>query len=305
MIALMLVVASAFSEGVRPANVTSTSLYVPNELRARSFALNRLAVNLGIAVGPAIGGFLAAFQYSLIFWGEAVTCVCAAIAMYFFFRNTKPRIYDDVPATHVQTDKDHKPYHNKPFLLFIMLNLPITLGFFQIFVTMPLFLEDHYGMSAAGFGLVMAVNGLTIALFEMVLIHRTEHVSPLRLAAIGSFLMCGGLGLMPMSTMIWFPFFATLIFTIGEMLNMPASMSQISLWAPASQRGRYVAFYSAIWGLSFILGPVLGTWVYKHYGAFMLWGGIGVIGGLAAAGMWLLSISEDRRIAKLKLQNAE
>lgn len=304
MIVLWLLISSAFSEGVRPANVTSTSLYVPAELRVRSFALNRLAVNLGIAVGPAIGGFLAHVQYGLIFWGEAVTCLCAAVAMYFFFKNTQPKIYDDSLAEKTSGDKGLMPFKNSYFVIFILLNLPITLGFFQVFMTMPLFLEDHYGIGETGFGLVMTLNGVTIALFEMLIIHRSEHVAPLRLAAIGSILMCGGLGLMPLSTWIWFPFFATFIWTVGEMLNMPASMSQIANWAPAAIRGRYVAVYSAVWGVSFVLGPTIGGYVYHHHGAFWLWGGIGVIGSLSGVGLWLLSLSEDRRVAALKAAQA-
>lgn len=289
-----LLISSGFSEGVRPANVTATSLYVPLTLRARSFALNRLAVNLGIAVGPAIGGFLAGYRYSLIFWGEAITCLIAAVAMYVFFKNVHPKVYDDNPV-----DEKRKggldPLSNRSFLLFILLTLPITLGFFQVFVTMPIFLKDHYGLAETGFGLIMTMNGITIALFEMILIHKTEHISPLRLAAYGSILMCGGLGLMPLSTWLWFPFFATFVWTIGEMLNMPASMAQISLWAPTHLRGRYVSVYSATWGLSFVLGPVIGGYIYEHHGAFWLWGGIGVIGSMAGFGMLMQARKEDRR----------
>src|SRR5262245_21691251 len=64
---------SAFGEAFRPANFTAIAYYSTPETFTRSVSLSRLAFNLGFAIGPAIGGFLATYNYKLIFWVDGLT----------------------------------------------------------------------------------------------------------------------------------------------------------------------------------------------------------------------------------------
>jgi predicted MFS family arabinose efflux permease len=61
-----------------PANIASMSRVCPAELRVKGFALNRLAGNLGVTIGPAVGGLLALRDYRLLFWADGATCLAAA-----------------------------------------------------------------------------------------------------------------------------------------------------------------------------------------------------------------------------------
>src|SRR6185369_766180 len=66
------------NEAFRPANSSAIAYYSSAENRTRSYSLNRLAINLGWAVGSSIGGFLAAYNYELLFWVDGLTNICAA-----------------------------------------------------------------------------------------------------------------------------------------------------------------------------------------------------------------------------------
>jgi predicted MFS family arabinose efflux permease len=71
---------AVLGEGFRPANSTALALMSRPGDRTRAFALRRLAVNLGITFGPAVGGFLAVVDYGWLFIADGVTCLAAAAA---------------------------------------------------------------------------------------------------------------------------------------------------------------------------------------------------------------------------------
>src|SRR5437868_2209872 len=72
---------SVCNESFRPANSTAIAFYSKEENRTRSYSLNRLAINLGWAVGGALGGFLASVNYSLLFWVDGCTNIAAALLL--------------------------------------------------------------------------------------------------------------------------------------------------------------------------------------------------------------------------------
>ena len=51
------------NEAFRPANSVAVAHYSKEENRTRSYSLNRLAINLGWAVGGGLGGFIASYNY--------------------------------------------------------------------------------------------------------------------------------------------------------------------------------------------------------------------------------------------------
>ena len=62
LICLVTFLLSLVNEAFRPANSTAIAFYSKEENRTRSYSLNRLAINLGWALGGAIGGILASVK---------------------------------------------------------------------------------------------------------------------------------------------------------------------------------------------------------------------------------------------------
>ena len=70
------------NESFRPANTVAIAHYSKEQNRTRSYSLNRLAINLGWAVGGAMGGIIASFNYGLLFWVDGITNLLAACLLY-------------------------------------------------------------------------------------------------------------------------------------------------------------------------------------------------------------------------------
>src|SRR5215208_6286045 len=82
-------VLSSLGEAFRPANSAAIAAYSNESNRTRCYSLNRLAINLGWAIGPAIGGILASISYSWLFWVDGITCILASLLLYVFFSPIK------------------------------------------------------------------------------------------------------------------------------------------------------------------------------------------------------------------------
>ncbi|MCK7526497.1 MAG: MFS transporter [Ignavibacteriales bacterium] len=55
-----------------------TEIVAPSQ-RRMAFALNRLAINAGMSIGPVIGGFLTLIDYHYLFYANAVASIAAGI----------------------------------------------------------------------------------------------------------------------------------------------------------------------------------------------------------------------------------
>ena len=61
------------------------------EQRTRSYALQRMALNLGFSFGPAIGGLLVGVGFFWIFVADAITTLLCAVLLALFFGWSKTR----------------------------------------------------------------------------------------------------------------------------------------------------------------------------------------------------------------------
>lgn len=272
-------------DAFRPAMMVAVTRSSPPELRTRSFALMRLAANAGMAIGPATGGWLASFNYDLLFVVDAATCLGAALVLAIALPSSR-RV--TAAAGSVALRASFAPLRDVPFLLYMFVIFAVSVSFFQVFTVLPLHLRDGYGLAETGVGSMLALNAGIIVLVEMVLLRRLEGEDPLRIAALGGLLIGGGLALLPLGPPLAFAVLATVIWTFGEMLTLPISTVIVSMRGGDASTGGYMGVYMVTFGLAFIVAPWAGTRVYEQYGPGVLWSAIGVLGILVAVACELL-----------------
>ena len=269
-----IVVASLVSEAFRPACMAAIAEHATPETRARAFALLRLAANLGMAIGPAAGGLLAMRSYEWLFVCDAVTCWLAAALLAWRLgsdRNLARRAAG-------RRETGGSPFADGAFLALLGLTFLTICAFFQLFTTVPVYYQERFELSEAGVGTMFALNAALIALFEMVLVHALRGAPRLPLVAAGSFLMCAGLGLMPLGSTLGWVALTVVVWTAGEMLALPFLSVVVADRAGAGRLGSFMGLYVTTFAAAFVFGPVIGGSVYERLGPDALWLGIGALG---------------------------
>ena len=285
-VATALLGTSLLAEWVRPASLVAAAEHSPPEVRARALALLRLAVNLGMACGPLLGGLLAVKHYGLLFAADALTCWAAALLLWTSLgRRERLRSMDPLRATAT----GGSPWRDGPFLALLGCVLLWGVAFGQVFGTFPLALRAEYGLSEAKIGALLALNGLMIVASEMLLVRALEPFARLRVAAVGSLLVGAGFGLLAFDGHPGVAIASVVVWTTGEMLSLPMFNVVVADRANATSRGAYMGAYTLAFSAAFVLAPWLGAAVYERSGAAWLWSGVAAVGAVLALLLQLLS----------------
>jgi predicted MFS family arabinose efflux permease len=275
---------SVVNDAFRPANSTAIATYSKEENRTRSYSLNRLAINLGWAFGGALGGILASINYHLLFWVDGCTNLVALLLLRIFLHPAAT-----MPVHH-REGTAAKPalsaYRDKVYLWFIACTILFASCFFQVFSTLPLFYKRVLHLPEYKIGLLMTLNGLLIAVFEMVLVFKMEGKRE-NLFYIFYGVCCVGLSyvlldLLPLS--IFLPFFCMLLATMGEILAMPFMNSFWISRTHPSNRGQYAGLYTIAWSTAQVIGPSVGGEVAQRAGFRILWWIVSGVCVIAALG---------------------
>ncbi|WP_428329313.1 MFS transporter [Mucilaginibacter sp.] len=280
-------VLSFCNESFRPANSTAIAHYSTAENKTRSYSLNRLAVNLGWAFGAGLGGLLASVSYHLLFWVDGCTNIIAALLLL----KLMPRA--SVVNTIKKLDKTIKKvsaYKDKVYLLFILLSTLFGMCFFQFFIMEPVFYKLQWHMSESLIGLLMALNGVLIALVEMVLIHNLEGRRN-GLVYITAGVLLGGFGFILLNILppgVIAAVIIVLLVTFSEMLSMPFMNTFWITRTNEYNRGDYAALYSMSWSMAQVFGPFIGSQVIFFGGFKLLWWGLGGLSVIVSASFYLL-----------------
>jgi MFS family permease len=286
---------AVINEAFRPANLSLISEVVTPAQRRTAFALNRLAINLGMSIGPVIGGLLTLINFSIIFYVDGFTSLIAAL---FLITSRWEKIDEEATFNTIIIDGETKhlgALKDKNLVFFLLALIPVVMVFFQHMSTMPLFLVNDLGFSTATYGALTIVNTGLIILVEVPLNNYLSTWSDKKNLAIGAILTSIGFGGMAFAHNIPFLIITIVIWTFGEMIVFPASAAYVSEIAPVKKRGEYMGFYQMSFSISFMAGPWLGTLVLENYGSFSLW--IGAFAFCIASAIMMLNLRTRTIIA--------
>ncbi|QDU65065.1 MDR family MFS transporter [Engelhardtia mirabilis] len=291
-IAVALFALTVAFDGIRPANGAAIALYSPLEVRTRAFGLMRLAVNLGVTVGPALGGVLAGIDYAWLFRANALASLVSAGVLYALGRGWTPVAELEEPAR--ADSRAYTPWRDRRLLIFMGLLVIGSIPFFQIQSTLPLFLKEVRGMSEAWIGATFAINTVVIVLCELPLLYAIRRHSSIRVTAWGCLFAGLGFGLTPLWPGFAWVAVTVLVWTVGEMLQAPSAVAWVSLRGPNATRGRTMGVFGLGFALAAMLGPLFGTFLYEYIGPRAPWAGCALLGVLTYLGMTALARAEAR-----------
>jgi predicted MFS family arabinose efflux permease len=284
------------SEMFRPASLAAITHVVAPEERRQAFALNRLAINLGMSIGPALGGFLATVSFHAMFVVDAVTTLIAGAVLAltpwrsFSGVNSEAANRDGVrigPAT---------IFHDTFFLIFLGGAFLVGIVFFQHESALPLYLVQYLNLSPAFYGMLFTINTLLIVALEVPINTATAHWPSTRLLIIGCLLFAIGFGALRFIASAAGVIATVVVWTFGEMMLFPAMAAHLGEIAPESRRGAYMGAYSMSLSLALTVGPWMGTQLLAAFGPVVTWSVMFALGALAAV---LMVFSAPRRPSRV------
>jgi MFS family permease len=275
------------AEAYRPASMSSVADLAPPDQLRPAYALIRLAINLGMSIGPALGGFLAMVSFPAIFVTDGLTTLAAATVLLAAGiapgtgRGVAPGAPDPVPTADASSPWSAlRDGRLRGFLLGVFF---LNVACFQGESTMPLYLVRDLGLAPSTYGLLFTVNTVLIVLLELPLTHAIGAWDLRRTLALGALLYATGFGALGLVSGVGGVFATVIVWTFGEMVFSPTASAYVAGIAPDGRRGAYMGVFTATFSLSFIVAPSLGMASLEHFGGRLHWAAVFAVGALATA----------------------
>ena len=267
---------------------------VPPERHEAAYAAVRIASNLGVTIGPVIGGaLLLGGHWSHLWIGTlALSSVAFAIAVRYI-----PRGGAYAPSGPPQRGSLGVILRDSPFLLFMAASVFATMTYIATETLLPISATTTHHLSPAAWGFLMILNPVSVTLFQMRLTRLAAPVPAsiklgVAMPLMGvPFLLLNVNGSAPVIAVV------ILLFVIGEMLWVPTSQAVVAALAPADIRGAYMGVFGGTWSVGWALTPFLGLQVRHAYGDATMWMCVASVGVLAGVLGLAAARGHDREAA--------
>ncbi len=272
-----------FTDAGHPAYQAMVADLLPEEKRAEGFGIIRVVFNLSVAIGPAIGGFLAARSYLTLFITDAVISLISAFIIWRAMPETRPQpIEGSVPEGVLTTFRGYgKVLRDSTFVLFIFAGVLSGFAYMNMNTTLGVFLRDSHGIPESGYGFILSMNAAMVVLFQFWITRRVKGFAPLLVMAAGTLLYAIGFAMYGFVATYALFMLAMVVITIGEMIIAPMSQAIVAKFAPEEMRGRYMAIAGFSFGIPYAIGPLLAGMLLDSMHAELLWGAAGIVGLLS------------------------
>ncbi len=272
---------------------------VPPEKRPDAYSLLRMSNNIGISIGPSIGGFIAGVSYNLAFFIAAIGMVTYGVLVIVQARETLPK-----QQTQPQVEKFGgygRVLSDWPFISFVLAFLLNTMVASMIWVLLSVYAKQNYGVPENQYGFIATTNALMVVFLQFAVTQITKRHTPLPVMAIGALFYTVGGASIALGTGFWGFWMSMVIMTIGELIVTPTGSTYAANRAPADMRGRYMSIYGLTWSVASGIGPLLGGFLNDNIAPVAIWYGAGII-GLSSVLAFLVLARQQRKTLAASLQ---
>lgn len=257
---------------------------IPSPRRTDAYAINRIANNAAFALGPAVGGFLAAKSYSLAFYGATLGFLIYSLILFLLARETL-----DKSGTRSESLAEEKGGYrgvlaDTNYLAFVFM---VSLGLIapsMLWILLAVYTKTNFGLPENLYGWIPTTNAVMCVFVQYFVTRATRRHPDLSVIAVGMLIYALGAGSVAFMTDFWGFWLSMVILTFGELTLVPTATKYVADRAPMDMRGRYMSIYWLGWGLSRMLAPILGGVLNDQVAPTAIWYGALFLGlGSAAA----------------------
>lgn len=225
--------------------------------RMKAYGLLRMGSNAGWALGPALGGLLAAGSYSLMFFATAAVFGICMLIVAFYIK--------DAPGA--ATGKFVAPsFHgaastlkNGNFLHFCIFTFTMCAVMSQLVVSSSLYSKNYLGFSEREIGLLFSVNGLMVVGFQYLMTRALDGRRITFGLASGALMYAAGYLLFGFSPSFFYAVAAIVVVTLGELAVSPGLQALGANMAPKAEKGRYLGVQGLFQQIGSSVGIFIGS----------------------------------------------
>ncbi len=295
-----MVMFSRIIDGLLGSNLTIAQAYMSDisekKDRSKAFGLTGIAFGIGFMIGPAAGGFLSQYSYSLPPFLAAGASFLTIVLTWVFLRETVD-VKKSIPIKLKIIDTDvFKRYSTHPEIApKLFATFAFILSHVVLTTTLALYASRQFGFGAVEVGYVMAFMGVMIIFHRGFLLPKLiDLCGEISLSYIGMLCLLSSFLLIAVAG-DWLIFvLAMVIFSFGNGLVRPMLSGAISRAAPDSEQGAAMGVANSYSSIAMIIGPLFGGILLQTFFA----GSIGIASAVLII-IAILLMLRDREFGKI------
>jgi predicted MFS family arabinose efflux permease len=253
---------------------------VPPDRHEAAYAAVRVASNLGVTIGPPLGGLLLLGASWSHLWLGAFVLSVPGFALAW---RSIPRGGEYAPEGPPQRGSLRVIVRDHPFLLFMLSSMFATATYVATETLLPISATTTHHLAPSLWAFVMVLNPLLVTIVQMRLIRWTQAIPASVKLGLAMPMMGVPFLLLNVHGSVGVIAVVVVIFVFGEMLWVPTSQAVVAALAPEDIRGAYMGAFGGTWSVGWAATPFLGLEVRHAYGDATMWvcvAAVGVVAGM-------------------------
>jgi len=300
-------IVSLFGSIYWPASQAMVADVVKEKDRSSVFAIFYTSTNIAVVIGPIIGGFFYKDYRFMLLLVAGILNIVLSLVLKIWIEETAPAYKESIAQQKNWIKvlgsqlKDYQVIvKDRIFLLFIFAGVLIGQTFMQLDLLLPVYVDETVKtqslftignwslevQSTQAFGMLLAENGLLVALFTIVVTRWMTMYKERNVFIIASFVYAMAVVVFSQTSLILGLMLAMLLFSFAELMTAGIQQGFISEIAPDDQRGKYFAAASLRFTFAKMIAPMsipLSAWIGFEWTFF-------VIAGLAVVSAFIYYI---------------
>ncbi len=287
--AILMALNGAFTPLYRVASDAMITDVVPADERIEAYAILRMGNNIGVAVGPAIGGILAAQSYHISFTVTGLGMLLCAVLILLFSIETMPQRArrDETGQVLAKGSGYGEALKDRNLLGFLAAMAFNRMASAALWMLLAVHVKTNFGISEGIYGFIPTTNAVMVIFLQIIITRRVKRFPVSLVMTMGAFFYGVAVLGVGFCQGFWGFWLCMVIATIGEMILLPTTTNYVSRLAPEDKRARYMSLYTITWSIGTALGPLIGGVLNDQVSPTATWVGTGLL-GFVGMGLFLL-----------------
>ena len=277
---------------VKPSIVGTTARASKESARSIGYSVYYTLVNIGGALGPLVAGWVHRhLAVEKVFLVSAFSVFLMFFAVLLLFK--EPRRADEVQVVSLaQSARNFWTVVTNPrFMLFLLIFSGYWIVYWQLFVTLPIFVHNYIS-STADTESLLAVGPLVVICLQLVVSHLTQKLPAFTAIILGTLISGLAWILLIIAPSVPMVVATLIVVALGEITQTPRYYEYVSRLAPSGQQGTYMGFAFMPLGIGAFVSGWFGGKLMHHFGEVThqperVWWAIAGVGVATAALLWV------------------